>query len=149
MTTLFRSILGGLDWQVPADLLVEVGEGWMQLFHVFIGMAMLALLNVMIAVFCNSTIRAADLNHEVMMENRTSLRAKAAKLFRRMDESGFGCLTITEFEKAFDDEMPALERDRCFSPAVSEWFVVQLCPVFCFQTDMVLIIDQAHSAAAS
>eukprot|EP00913_Durusdinium_trenchii_P025172 g23631.t1 len=40
-----------------------------------------------------STIRAADLNHEVMMENRTSLRAKAAKLFRRMDESGFGCLT--------------------------------------------------------
>lgn len=36
----------------------EVGEGWMQLFHVFIGMAMLALLNVMIAVFCNRHFEA-------------------------------------------------------------------------------------------
>jgi len=104
MTTLFRSILGGIDWNSPADALAEVDEAWKQLFHVYIGLAMLALLNVMIGVFCNSTIRAAELNHEVMLENRIQLRAKAAKLFRRMDETGSGSLTLTEFERAFDQE---------------------------------------------
>ena len=45
MTTLFRSILGGIDWNAPADALKSVDIFWMHLFHVFIGLACLALLN--------------------------------------------------------------------------------------------------------
>ena len=34
--TLFRSILGGLDWEYAADSLVPVGWVWVQIFHLYI-----------------------------------------------------------------------------------------------------------------
>ncbi|CAJ1367348.1 unnamed protein product [Effrenium voratum] len=104
MTTLFRSILGGVDWYQPADALAAVGPVWTQLFQFYIGLATLTILNVMTGVFCNSALRAAELNHDVMMQNRSVLRGQAAALFRKMDRTGSGGLTITEFEEVFDDE---------------------------------------------
>ena len=39
-----------------------------------------------------------------MMQNRTQFRDMAADLFKKMDGSGFGQITINEFESLYDDE---------------------------------------------
>mmetsp|Transcript_7656 Transcript_7656/g.17608 ORF Transcript_7656/g.17608 Transcript_7656/m.17608 type:complete len:551 (-) Transcript_7656:133-1785(-) len=104
MTTLYRSVLAGVDWHEPADSLRVIGEGWVQLFNFYMALSMLALLNVMTGVFCNSAIRAAEKNHDVMMQHRSALRAAASQIFQKMDMSGFGTITITEFERVYNDE---------------------------------------------
>ena len=58
----------------------------------------------MTGLFSSSSIRAAERNHDVMMQNRTALREAAARLFEKMDMSGFGTITITEFEAVYEDE---------------------------------------------
>ena len=55
-------------------------------------------------VFCNSAIRAAEHDHTIMMQNRNQFRDMAADLFKKMDSSGFGQITINEFESLYDDE---------------------------------------------
>ena len=61
-------------------------------------------LNVMTGVFSSSAIRAAEQNHDVLMQNRSALRDAAARIFQKMDMSGFGTITITEFETVYNDE---------------------------------------------
>ena len=39
-----------------------------------------------------------------MMQNRVQFRDMAADLFKKMDASGFGQITINEFESLYDDE---------------------------------------------
>jgi len=104
MNTLYRSVLAGVDWSEPADELYRLGSEWLMLFNFFIALSMLALLNVMTGLFSSSSIRAAERNHDVMMQNRTALREAAARLFEKMDMSGFGTITITEFEAVYEDE---------------------------------------------
>ncbi|CAE7608334.1 Scn11a [Symbiodinium sp. CCMP2456] len=104
MNTLYRSVLAGVDWSEPADELYKLGSEWLMLFNFFIALSMLALLNVMTGLFSSSSIRAAERNHDVMMQNRTALREAAARLFEKMDMSGFGTITITEFEAVYEDE---------------------------------------------
>ena len=69
-------------------------------------------LNVMTGLFSSSSIRAAERNHDVMMQNRTALREAAARLFEKMDMSGFGTITITEFEAVYEDENHVLTLDE-------------------------------------
>mmetsp|Transcript_10704 Transcript_10704/g.18605 ORF Transcript_10704/g.18605 Transcript_10704/m.18605 type:complete len:157 (-) Transcript_10704:78-548(-) len=58
----------------------------------------------MTGVFCNSAIRAAEHDHTIMMQNRTQFRDMAAELFKKMDSTGFGEITINEFENLYEDE---------------------------------------------
>jgi len=104
VTTLYRSILGGLDWGEAADALLPLGIFWVQVFHFYVGFVCLLLLNVMTGVFCNSAIRAAEHDHDIMMQNRHRFRAMATNLFQKMDSTGYGSITISEFEKLFEDE---------------------------------------------
>lgn len=102
--TLYRSILGGLDWGEAADALEPLGIFWEQVFHFYVGFVCLLLLNVMTGVFCNSAIRAAEHDHDIMMQNRHRFRAMATNLFQKMDTTGYGSITISEFEQLFEDD---------------------------------------------
>ena len=106
--TLFRAILGGLDWEVAANALIDVGWFWVQLFHTYIAFCGFAVLNVMTGVFVNSAIKTRERDHETQLQNKQRFKELVSKIWSRMDSTGVGQITITEFEKMFeDDEMKA------------------------------------------
>ncbi|CAJ1379963.1 unnamed protein product [Effrenium voratum] len=102
--TLFRAILGGLDWELAADSLHSVGWVWVQVFHVYIAFCGFAVLNVMTGVFVNSAIKTREKDHETLMQNKVRFRDLVSKIWAKMDSDGLGQITITEFERLFDDD---------------------------------------------
>ncbi|CAE7670084.1 Scn11a [Symbiodinium pilosum] len=108
--TLFRSISNGVTWGEPASALSSIPEGhiWVQFFHFYIAFCSFAVLNVMTGVFCNSAIKAAERDHEMLVmslvQSRRELKDQVASLFHKIDERGLGQVTIPDFEKHFDDD---------------------------------------------
>eukprot|EP00437_Effrenium_voratum_P028819 CAMPEP_0181406536 /NCGR_PEP_ID=MMETSP1110-20121109/5322_1 /TAXON_ID=174948 /ORGANISM="Symbiodinium sp., Strain CCMP421" /LENGTH=504 /DNA_ID=CAMNT_0023528951 /DNA_START=33 /DNA_END=1543 /DNA_ORIENTATION=+ len=120
ITTLYRAVLGGLDWGEAADALAPLGIVWVHVFHFYVGFVSFAILNVMTGVFCNSAIRAAEHDHDIMMQNRVRFRDMASDLFKKMD-SGYGQITISEFEKLYDDEDMQAFLDSIEISATDAW----------------------------
>ncbi|OLQ01069.1 Voltage-dependent T-type calcium channel subunit alpha-1H [Symbiodinium microadriaticum] len=102
--TLFRAILGGLDWEIAANSLAQVGWFWVQLFHSYIAFSGFAVLNVMTGVFVNSAIKTRERDHETLLQNKQRFKELVSKIWSRMDSSGQGQITIIEFEQMFEDE---------------------------------------------
>lgn len=122
IATLYRSILGGLDWGDAADALLGTNNIiWVHVFYFYIGFICLLILNVMTGVFCNSAIRAAEHDHDIMMQNRHRFRNMATNLFQKMDDSGYGSITIDEFEKLFEDEDMQAFLDSIEISATDAW----------------------------
>lgn len=108
MQTLFRSISNGLDWSEAVDTLLPVGGIWIGLFYLYIAFISFAVLNVMTGVFCHSAIKAAERDHEMvihsLLQNKREFKELVSNLFFRIDDLGLGMITISEFEKHFNDE---------------------------------------------
>lgn len=102
--TLFRAISGGLDWDNAAESLNPVGVLWVQIFHFYVAFVSFAVLNVMTGVFCNSAIKSAERDMKAKLEDRHDFRALMMNIFKQIDASGDGKLTLTEFETLFDSE---------------------------------------------
>jgi len=109
--TLFQTISDGVTWNAPADALTSIGDMglfWVQLYHFYIAFCSFAVLNVMTGVFCNSAIKAAESDHEMVVQSlvqtRQELRDQVSLLFYQIDERGHGQISFTDFEKLFGDE---------------------------------------------
>jgi len=107
-TTLYRSISNGLTWHTAADSLGPAGEFWVQAYNFFVAFSAFCVLNVMTGVFCNSAIKAAENDHELAVQAsvqmRKELKDQVVQLFDTIDERGLGQLTISEFERHFDND---------------------------------------------
>ncbi|CAE7177711.1 Cacna1e [Symbiodinium necroappetens] len=107
-TTLYRSISNGLTWHLAADSLGPAGEFWVQAYNFFVAFSAFCVLNVMTGVFCNSAIKAAENDHELAVQAsvqmRKELKDQVVQLFGTIDERGLGQLTISEFERHFDND---------------------------------------------
>ena len=103
-TTLFRTLLAGFDWIEAADALEPMGIMWVQLFHVYVAFGDFALLNVITGVFVNSAIKTRERDHEVLMHHVQAFRMLVENLWKKIDSSGQGQITISEFEELFNDE---------------------------------------------
>ena len=62
------------------------------------------MLNVMTGVFVNSAIKTREKDHETLMQNGVRLKDLVAKLWSKIDATGLGQITISEFETMFEDE---------------------------------------------
>lgn len=86
----------------------DVGYFWVQLYHFYIAFCSFAVLNVMTGVFCNSAIKAAESDHEMVVQSlvqtRQELKDQVSVLFHQIDERGHGQISFTDFEKLFGDE---------------------------------------------
>ena len=62
----------------------------------------------MTGVFCNSAIKAAENDHDLAVQSlvqmRKELKEQVTQLFSSIDERGMGQLTISEFERHFDND---------------------------------------------
>eukprot|EP00913_Durusdinium_trenchii_P012221 g11476.t3 len=81
---------------------------WVQVFHLYVAFCSFALLNVMTGVFCNSAIKAAERDHDTvvqtMLQTKKEYRHLVDQLFRQIDTRRLGHVTIHEFEEHFDDQ---------------------------------------------
>eukprot|EP00435_Cladocopium_sp_Y103_P065382 s625_g27.t1 len=112
--TLFMSISGGLTWMDATMALAQISWIWVYVFSCYIAFSVFAVLNVMTGVFCQSAIKGAERDQEMVVQSlimdKHQLKTSLGKLFQKMDDdqSGprnlFGKLTLAQFEKHFQDE---------------------------------------------
>ncbi|CAJ1349132.1 unnamed protein product [Effrenium voratum] len=126
--TLFKCISDGLTWNEPSTALTRIplGDFWAQLFHFYIAFCSFAVLNVMTGVFCNSAIKAAESDHEMVVQSlvqtRQELRDQVSSVFHQRlgqvffvfaDECEFqSCATVSANKLVFENTVCTLVCDR-------------------------------------
>ena len=79
----------------------------------------------MTGVFCNSAIKAAERDHEMvihsLLQSRKEFKELVSNLFQRIDDLGLGMITISEFERHFNDEAVRAFFESLEMGAVDAW----------------------------
>lgn len=108
MLSLYMAMSGGQDW----------GEIWTSLgplpgeyqfgFLVFLTFAVLALLNVVTAVFVETAMQQSQRDRELLVQQEVEQKVEFVetmqRVFEELDTNGSGTLSLEEFEKQMDDE---------------------------------------------
>mmetsp|Transcript_41854 Transcript_41854/g.119430 ORF Transcript_41854/g.119430 Transcript_41854/m.119430 type:complete len:346 (+) Transcript_41854:3-1040(+) len=106
--TLFKSIAGGVDWEIVVSPLSSIDEAWGFLFLVFFSFTYFAVLNVVTGVFCNTAIEGAkqdeDMIVQEMLANKKEFADKFTEIFRHMDTHAAGKITLGQLEDGLKDE---------------------------------------------
>ncbi|CAK9059131.1 Sodium channel protein [Durusdinium trenchii] len=125
ISTLFQSISNGLDWGEAALVLSQVGVLWVLVYNLYIAFTSFVLLNVLTGVFCNSAIKAAESDHEMVIQSliysKKNFQELVENLFHRIDDLGLGMITISEFERHFNDVQVRAFFESLEMGAVDAW----------------------------
>jgi len=111
--SLFQAITGGADWDEMVSPLIDcVSPFTGVLFLLYVAFAVLAMMNVVTAVFVESAMGTANLDKE------QHLVQQLRQLFVTVDEDESGMISWEEFEHRLDDDdmakyFKALELDVC------------------------------------
>lgn len=107
MHTLFRSIANGLSWDVVVRPLIQVGWLWGYVFSLYVVFTLFAVLNVITAVFCQSTIEGAARDKELLAEshllNKERYYLLVEELFHNLRSQDEDKVTLQNFERRFHD----------------------------------------------
>eukprot|EP00929_Paragymnodinium_shiwhaense_P006953 TRINITY_DN11090_c0_g1_i1.p1 TRINITY_DN11090_c0_g1~~TRINITY_DN11090_c0_g1_i1.p1 ORF type:complete len:508 (-),score=108.52 TRINITY_DN11090_c0_g1_i1:149-1672(-) len=108
MITLYKTIAGGLSWHDAVYPLREVGFIWVSLFLVYTAFTILAVMNVITGVFCESAIESAKQDQEAViqqrLQNKKAYTEKLKLLFNTIDDDGSNQITVEEFFEYFENE---------------------------------------------
>lgn len=106
--TLLQTMLGGVSWGEASNALMATGWVYPVLFFVYIVFVMLAVLNIITAVFVDNAMQIANTQRDVVVEKELEIKqayiAEISQLFSEMDEDHSGSITWEEFEEYMDDE---------------------------------------------
>jgi len=106
MLTLFECIIDGLSWDSAIRTLGDAGWFWVALFLLYISLTVLAMLNVITGVFCQSAMDGAQKDSDILvqeyMQNKNRLIGRVRELFDTIDSSGKGHITMEDFEQNLD-----------------------------------------------
>lgn len=107
MLSLYMALTGGLDWSTVADPLQATGQLYYLVFLIYIAMLQLAILNILIGIFCEVANQVAARDIDTVLEEETaktqSYASLACVLFEELDTLGTGTITWPEFEKHSHD----------------------------------------------
>jgi Ca2+-binding EF-hand superfamily protein len=103
VATLFMSITGGVDWEGVAQPL-SVVSGWcVAAFYVFIAFSAFAMLNVISAIFIDTTIQRSKNDREFViqteMEGKRDFINTMDMLFVELDQDGDGEINLEELQQ--------------------------------------------------
>jgi len=108
MFTLFKSIAGGISWDVVVQPLQEVSPMWVMLFFSYIAFTYMAVLNVVTAVFCQSAMEGAQHDHDMVVQTQLAHKhmyvSRIKELFKSLDGDGSGVLTYEELSLHLEDD---------------------------------------------
>jgi len=106
--TLFKSIIGGVDWEVVLLPLSKVGWVLGLLFLGYISFVQLAVMNVVTGLFLQSAIEQAQSDQEHVIQLRLAEKQNFVDrlhyLFHELDSSNDGCISLSEFESHLKNE---------------------------------------------
>jgi len=106
--SLYMAMTGGQDWgEIWASLQplpVEYQIG----FLIFLTFAVLALLNVVTAVFVETAMQQSQRDRELLVQQEVEQKVEFVetmqRVFEELDTNGSGTLSLEEFEQQMDDE---------------------------------------------
>ncbi|CAE7676307.1 unnamed protein product [Symbiodinium sp. CCMP2456] len=119
--TLFRALLEGFDWVDAAESLKPLGAFWIQLFHVYVAVGGLAILNVITGVFVNSAIKTREKDQETLLRHVQTFKQLVGNLWSKIDVNGLGQISISDFEELFQKEEMKAFFDKIEVSAVDAW----------------------------
>merc|ERR1719203_1253001 len=106
--SLFMAMTGGEDWGNILASLEPLPMEYTLLFLVYITFTVLALLNLVTAVFINAAMQRSQNDRELAvqqeMESKEELVAIIQQVFIELDTNQSGALSLAEFEKHIEDE---------------------------------------------
>jgi len=106
--TLFMAVTGGLSWWEVGRPLLGIGVQYVLLFALFVVIMMVAVLNVVTAIFVNDALEVASKDREEMLQldkdRSFKLCADLQRLFEKLDSDHSGTISLEEFEEALELE---------------------------------------------
>merc|ERR1719498_38838 len=106
--SLFMAMSGGEDWGNIWRVLEPMPFEYQLAFLAFVSFAILALLNVVTAVFVEAAIQVSQNDKELVVleeiESKGTMRAMMEQVFEELDTNDSGALSLEEFEKHIEDE---------------------------------------------
>merc|ERR1719478_1438312 len=94
MLTLFKTITGGEDWGNAAAPLEHVNIVWMLIYVSYVSFCVIAVLNVVTSVFCQSAIENGQLDLDQVihyqLRSRQAYVDRISKFFSFLDEDNSG-----------------------------------------------------------
>jgi len=106
--SLYMAMSGGAEWSYIMHSLDPLPSEYRILFLVFVTFAILALLNVVTAVFVGTAMQQAQADREMQvlleMEQQGEFVSLMQQVFEELDTNGSGALSLEEFEKHIEDE---------------------------------------------
>jgi len=107
MISLFMALTGGLDWRDAADPLTATGEVYYALFLFYMAILYIAILNVLIGMFCESAAQVKMHDEDTMILDEQASEAlykeNVEKLFTHLDKDKSREITYSEFCKEKED----------------------------------------------
>lgn len=105
--TLWRSVLGGIDWGDAADPLIQISPWIGVLFSVYVAFAVLCVLNIVTAVFVENSNQITQRDEEAVLleelSNRKTWEKDVRCLFADCDEDASGEIDFEEFRRHVKD----------------------------------------------
>jgi len=106
MLTLFMSITGGLDWEAPYRPLREFSDVAAGLVVIYVALTVLAVLNVVTGVFCNTAIESAASDKDVATLRQMQAKNKQVEtlrsIFQELDRGKTNELSIEDINEAIE-----------------------------------------------
>jgi len=108
VSTLFKSITGGVSWEEVSSPLWRVHAVWELIFFVFVAFMFFAVFNVVTGVFCQSAIENANYDKDVVVAAQLSQKQvyteRLQELFRSMDSTKSGRITLSRLEDSLQSD---------------------------------------------
>merc|ERR1712050_235802 len=99
--TLFLSICGGVDWNLPASVLFAMNTPLGMCFALYVAFVVLCVLNIVTGIFVDNANRLSAQDEDNMVVNRLATKKawleEVHELFLKADSEGCGTLTFENF----------------------------------------------------
>mmetsp|Transcript_89252 Transcript_89252/g.239225 ORF Transcript_89252/g.239225 Transcript_89252/m.239225 type:complete len:249 (-) Transcript_89252:98-844(-) len=107
LSTLFLAITGGLDWYRPCHVLARVSWLYVVAFYIFIAFSLFVMLNVVSAIFIDSTLQRSKNDRDFVvhqeMSGRQEFMRKMEVIFDELDPENHGKISLRQFQSYIGD----------------------------------------------
>jgi DNA-binding phage protein len=107
VSTLFKSIAGGVDWEAVLEPLEQLSGIYVMAFYFYVFFGAFALVNVISAIFIDNTIQRSKSDREFVVSGEISAKKEflttMEKLFEELDPDQSGTIAINELQRHIMD----------------------------------------------
>eukprot|EP00927_Polykrikos_kofoidii_P059900 TRINITY_DN55003_c0_g1_i1.p1 TRINITY_DN55003_c0_g1~~TRINITY_DN55003_c0_g1_i1.p1 ORF type:complete len:724 (-),score=105.04 TRINITY_DN55003_c0_g1_i1:139-2310(-) len=107
VSTLFQAIVGGIDWGSVLEGLKCVGPAYVVLFHFYIAVTSMIVLNVVNGIFVQSAIESAQCDSEQVLAHQIAEKhlyvERMKELFREIDPENSGSISLERLEAILEE----------------------------------------------